>query len=213
MWDVDASSLWSGTVLNRLYLCACVLAGALMCFFGYRAFKVVLGVCGTLVGGYAAASFGYEMVEGNRALVALLCGLAGGILGGVLMVALYLLGVFIVGATLGVVVGTVVAAHAGADVRLIVIAALALVGGFLALFVQRAIIITATALNGAALVVGGLWMMASDVPPVRLWAASQPFGTTRYVLVAVWIVLGCLGVWGQFSAEPVRADKSRKEEK
>lgn len=207
MWDVDAGSLFFAPGWNKMYLSACVLVGALMCFFGYRAFKVVLGIFGVLIGGYAAACVGYQSVEANRMLVALVCGLAGGILGGVLMVAIYLLAVFVVGATLGVVLGALATAQASGDVRLLVIAVLAPLGGFLALFVQRAIIITATALNGAALVVAGLWMIVSDVPPVRVWAMSQPPNTTKYMLVGLWAILGCLGIWGQFSAEPEGAAK------
>lgn len=206
MSTIDANGLVSPAVLNKIYLSACVLTGALMCFFGYRAFKVVLGIFGVLVGGYAAASVGYQMADENRALAALVCGLAGGILGGVLMVALYLLSVFVVGAGLGVIVGALVTTRAGADVRLIVIAVLAFLGGLLALFVQRAIIITATALNGAALVVGGLWMIASNLKPEWLWTAPWTPNTTARLLVGIWVALGCLGIWSQFAAEPANED-------
>ena len=209
MWEPELGTILSGIVLQKVYLSLCVLTGVVMCFYGYRAFKLALGLFGALLGGYAAAAVGFELSEGSMA-VALFCGLTGGALGGVLMVTLYLLGVFVTGATLGGLLAAVFTIRAAPDVRVLVMSVLAAIGGFLALFVQRSIVIAATSLNGAALVVGGFWMLASRLSPgeaykLYLAAGSAPGlgsgpGIDKYLLVGAWATLACLGAWAQFSA-------------
>ena len=78
----------------------------------------------------------------------------------------------------------------------------AAVTGFLALFIQRFIVIVATALNGAGLVVGGLWLLYTQQSPAdafRLYAAGPAHGVHKYLFVGAWAALGCLGAWAQFS--------------
>jgi len=205
MWGLDLGSFISAAAAQKVYLSACVLTGTVMCFFGRRLFKLALGLFGALLGGYLAALAGFRLSDGNEA-VALFCGLTGGVLGGVLMVAIYLLGVFVAGATLGGILAAVFTLGAGADERVIAISVVAAVGGFLALFVQRFIITVATALNGAALVIGCLWLLYANLGPadaVGLYAAgppASPGALYRYFLLCGWATLGCLGAWVQFSA-------------
>lgn len=197
----DTSSVISDPILLRAYLIGCVLTGGLMCIWGYRTFKYALGLFGLLLAGYLAAATGFHLSDGNRS-VALFCGLIGGTLGGVLMVALYLLGVFVSGATLGVTVAAVFTIGARPDVRAVVMSVTAAVTGFLALFIQRFIVIVATALNGAGLVVGGLWLLYTQQSPAdafRLYAAGPAHGVHKYLFVGAWAALGCLGAWAQFS--------------
>ena len=211
MWAPDTSAVFSEVVLQKAHLSACVITGALMCFFGRRAFKVVLGLFGALVGVYAAAAVGFHLSDGKQA-VTWFCGLTGGVLGGVLMVTLYLLGVFVLGAALGGILAAVFTLQAGPDARVIVISVVAAIGGLLALFIQRFIVIVATALNGAALVIGGMWLLyarlsltdaytlyvssAADEAP----APAIAWPVYKYLLVGAWATLGCLGAWAQFSA-------------
>ncbi|MFH1731636.1 MAG: DUF4203 domain-containing protein [Planctomycetota bacterium] len=205
MWEPDLGSFISAAAAQKVYLSACVLTGALMCFFGRRLFKLALGLFGALLGGYLAALIGFRLSDSNEA-VALFCGLTGGVLGGVLVVAIYLLGVFVAGATLGGILAAVFTLGAGAGDRAIAISVVAAVGGFLALFVQRFIITVATALNGAALVIGCLWLLYANLTPADafgLYAAGPPASAGalyRYFLVCGWATLGCLGAWVQLSA-------------
>ena len=69
--------------------------GVLNCFFGYKIFKIVLGIVGFITGGLAAA--GVAMAATKEPGIAVLAGLVGGAIGAVLMVALYFLGVFVLG--------------------------------------------------------------------------------------------------------------------
>jgi len=185
-----------------------VINGVVMCFYGYRAFKVVLGLFGVLAGGYAAATLGLYWSEG-RVLVGVLCAVMGAALGGVLMVTLYLLSVFVIGAVLGGMLAAVFTLHAPPDTRALVILAAALIGGVVALFVQRLLIIVATAINGAALIVVGLWFLYVGLSPrdgyeLYTAAAAGPGQSIlhKYLLVGIAAALGCLGAWVQFSHRP-----------
>ncbi len=192
-----------------------VVTGVFLCFWGRRALKPALGLFGALVGGYAAAAGGAHLWPGNQA-AALFCGLLGAVLGGVLMIIAYMLGVFVIGATLGGLIGAGAAIHAGVHLRLVVVALLAALGGMLALFLEKYVIITAAALNGAALVVGGLWMLAAGLTPVEAYQrylavgpeGGRELGGTAALLIAAWIVLGCLGIWIQVSFDEERATNS-----
>jgi hypothetical protein len=216
MWELEIGSVVPAAVLQKGYLSACVLTGAAMCFFGRRTFKLTLGLFGALAGGYAAAAVGFHLSDGKEA-VALFCGLTGGVLGGVLMVAVYLLGVFVAGATLGGILAAVFTLGSAPSDRAIAVSVAAAFGGFLALFAQRFIITVATALNGAALVFGGMWLLYAGLSPVDAYAlyasagaapAASPDALYKYFLVCGWATLGCMGAWVQFSAhdEPKETD-------
>ena len=217
----EAGAVLSDPALQKVYFSACVVTGVLMCFYGQRAFKYVLGLFGLLAGGYAAAAVGLDLSDGNRA-VALFCGLTGGALGAVLMVTLYLLGVFVAGATLGGIIAVIFTLRAGPDMRALVAALLAVIGGFLALFIQRFIVTIATALNGAALVIGGMWLLFAGLSPMAAYhryAAGGPAtayssvagaGIHKYFLLVAWALLGCLGAWAQFAAAHRKEEKASK---
>jgi len=191
----------------KIYLSLCVVAGALMCFYGYRLFLVALGLFGALVGGYAGLLIGTDLSPANQ-VVPVLVALVGSLLGGILMVTMYFLGVFIAGATLGGLLAAALTLHASPDVHLIAIAIIGAIGGIVALLVQRYVIVVATALNGAALIIGSVWMFLSQMTPVEAYHrlsqhlappnAMTVSGVHLYVLVGAWIVLGALGILVQF---------------
>ncbi|MDZ7714787.1 MAG: DUF4203 domain-containing protein [Balneolaceae bacterium] len=87
-----------------------ILVGALQCFFGYRIFKFILGLTGFLLGGVLVAAVGSTLSQ--EELFIILTGLVGGFIGAALMVTLYYVGIFFIGAILGGVLGTVLYAVA-----------------------------------------------------------------------------------------------------
>jgi len=219
MWGVEFKEVLTDPTLQRAYLAACIITGVVMCFYGYRAFKVVLGVFGVLAGGYVAAVAGLHLSEGSR-VVALLSGLVGALLGGVLMVSLYLLAVFVAGAALGALLAGLFTPGLSSGTRAVVVVALALLCGFLALAAQRFLVMVATAFNGAALVVGALWMWSASLSPMAVYnawfaagaqgtrVAAAAVGSQKYLLLAAWLLLGTVGAWAQHSpGEPGREDE------
>ena len=215
MLEPDTEALLRGPVDQMAYLTACVLAGGVMCFFGRRVFRLSLGLFGALAGGYVAAVIGHRLSTGNVAVSAA-CGLAGGVLGGVLMVAVYLLGVFVAGATLGGVLAAVFTLGSGPGTRALAVSLAGAGGGLVALFARRFLLVVATALNGAALVIGGLWLLYAGMSPAEagaLYAAGDaltPDALHKYILVCGWATLGCLGAWVQFSLPGHPADMTEE---
>src|SRR6478736_5727353 len=71
--------------------------GAVACFYGYRLFKVVLGVFGFIIGALAASSV-FGAADTTPMVIA---AIVGGIAGASLLLAAYFVGVALVGAALG----------------------------------------------------------------------------------------------------------------
>jgi MFS family permease len=83
-----------------------IVFGAIECFFGYRIFKIILGILG-FAAGAALAMFSFNSISQNE-IVMFLSGLVGGIIGAVMTVWLYFFGVFMIGALGGGVIGNAV---------------------------------------------------------------------------------------------------------
>src|SRR6478735_5423588 len=174
-----------------------VLGGALSCFAGYRLFKIVLGIYGFVLGAMLASSaMGVTNTTGM-----VVAALVGGVCGALLLMFAYFIGIALVGAGLGALV-----AHAGwqgfrtGDPPAVVIIVLAIVGSIAAMFLQRYVIIVATAFGGAwTVIVGGL-AIAGDRGAARAATAGDvwilyplsPAPVQRWVPVA-WIALGLIG--------------------
>ena len=74
-----------------------ILGGLVACFVGYRLFKFVLGIFGFILGALAASSIWGASDTTYMVITALL----GGIVGSLLLLAAYFIGVALVGAGLG----------------------------------------------------------------------------------------------------------------
>jgi hypothetical protein len=121
--------------------------GVLDCFFGYRVFKITLALFGGLAGALlleaAARQLGADPSVANGAM------LVGAVLGAVLAFLLYLAAVFIAGFGFGATLGVLLLAHFHHTASLLAGVVLGVVGGFLALKVQRVLIILSTATLGS----------------------------------------------------------------
>ena len=128
-----------------------ILAGLAVCFFGCRLVRVVLAIAGFVVGillGYLLA--GFLGASGSAVwIVALVCG----IVCGSLATAVYKVGVFLLGAVAGWLLGGMIGTHLGGSLPVIVPLAAALLVGLLAVASQRIVVTLATALSGSWLAV------------------------------------------------------------
>ncbi len=175
-----------------------VVAGLLSCFAGYKLFRGLLAVWGFIAGVTLAHSF----LQGARLdhVVQVVAALLAGIVGAVLVSVLYVVGVFLLGAGVGVIVASALPAHAlpGAAGWVLPLV-LAVIGGVAALALQRPAISLFTALGGAWVTVNAVaaWLVGCPVqtfparcPAVLAWAG---------VVLVAWVVLGILGVIAQWS--------------
>ncbi len=176
--------------------------GVICCFWGFRIFKVMLGIIGFIIGAYFGAHLG-AYFTGGFGFVAILLGLLGGIVGSSLVVALYFLGIFVLGAMGGWILGMMITGATGAGISILIIAAIALAGGLLAVFAQKLILIVATSFVGAWYVVSGaFYFMGSGFDPMAVF--RDPSDMIKYsggpynVILASWLLLGIAGMFFQY---------------
>jgi hypothetical protein len=173
-----------------------LLAGGLVATFaGYRLFKLVLGVYGFLLGALVATSM---MSPADNASLLLAAGV-GGLVGAVLLIAAYFIGVALIGAGLAALVVHLVWAPFGGDPHPIALIVCTVAGALGALALQRYVIVIGTAFGGAwTMLVGGL-ALRDDTPieasadgGVWLLYPLDPAPEQLWVPVA-WLVLGLAG--------------------
>src|SRR3974390_924652 len=128
-----------------------IVAGILICFWGYQLVKISLAVIGLVVGTYGGWQIGLALVPGNE-LGVLVCAIIGGLVGMGLCLWLYFLGVFLVGATAGAIIAGAFVNGAGQQVQPVVFLVLPLICGIIALVAQRVMISVSTGLSGAYLI-------------------------------------------------------------
>jgi hypothetical protein len=121
--------------------------GVLDVFFGYRIFKITLAVVGGLLGLAAAHAAGLALHLGPDTATAVM--VVGALLGAGLAFLLYIAAVFVAGFGFGATLGMLLLSHYHHMVALLAGVVLGIVGGFLAVKVQRILIILSTALLGS----------------------------------------------------------------
>jgi hypothetical protein len=172
-----------------------VLGGLLACFAGYRVFRVVLGIYGFILGALMTSS----AMGADQTWHMVLGAIVGGLIGAVVLILAYFVGVALIGGGLGALVANVIWASFGREPGLIVVILFAIAGALGALALQRYVIIVATAYGGAqTAVVGAAALLANrsvDVASRTVYRVYpiDPFPGTRMDFIA-WIVLGTLGL-------------------
>lgn len=178
------------------------LGGLLSCFAGYRLFRFVLGLYGFLVGAFVATSF-----MGTSNLWALVvAAVAGGMLGAVLMIVAYFMGVGLIGAGLAALLMNVIWRFVGGQPPTWLLVIVCVVGALGALSVVRHVVIFGTAIAGAwTLIVGGLALTGNQAA-LRAAAAGDvwilyPLDPMpgRWWVTAIWIGLSIAGVLVQLA--------------
>jgi hypothetical protein len=141
-----------------------LLGGTLACFAGYRLFRIVLGITGFIVGAMMASS----IFGSGSSMAMLIAALAGGLVGSIVLVLAYFVGIALIGAGLGALLGTAVWSWISpADPPVIAIIVVSIAGSIGAMMLQRYVIIAGTALGGA-------WMMAAGFGNVMSTYGAKP---------------------------------------
>jgi len=169
-----------------------IIFGLINCFYGYRIFKVLLGIWG-FVGG-----FGIGVHVGQLFLDAfiwqVIIGLLSAVIGVFLVRALFYLGVFLFGIGFGYILALAVMYEWPELPRIPSIILFCLLGGISAILVTKSLLIIGTGSSGA-------WLTISAVASLIL---GEPFGRspidpehlpsgTFYILIA-WALLSVTGI-------------------
>jgi hypothetical protein len=182
--------------------------GAIACFAGYRVFRLVLGIYGFILGAlFASAAMGTE-----HTLWMIGAALLGGIIGALILIAAYFVGVALVGAGVGALAASLIWNAIGREPGAIVVIVFAIAGALGALALQRYVIIGATAFGGAWTMIVGWFAFAGHRATAdmavrdHVWLAypMNPAPGQRWVFVA-WLALGLVGTIAQLRFTPKNA--------
>ena len=179
-----------------------VLGGLLSCFAGYRVFRVVLGFFGFVLGALLTSS----IMGTDQTVWMIVAAIVGGIVGALILVAAYFVGVALIGAGVGALLVNLIWASLGREPHIVIVILFAIAGALAALALQRYVIIVATGFGGAwTTIVGALALMGDKLAVEaaarnNVWLAypMNPAPGQRWVIVA-WLVLGLVGVIVQLS--------------
>ena len=192
-----------------------VLGGAVACFAGYRFFRVVLSLYGFVLGALLATTVAGAGSTSSLVLWAVVGGLAGAL---VLNLA-YFFGVVLVGASLGAILVSVLWSRASGDPHVAIVVAFAVVGALAAMWLQRYVVVTATAFGGAWTLLVGVLTLLGDATVQAASAAGvwvvyplDPAPGRRWVPV-VWLALGALGVFVQLRKGAPKLKKAKRPRK
>jgi hypothetical protein len=171
-----------------------LVAGLVVCFFGYRLLRFTLGLAGFCVGlalGLAVAG----LIPGISRVLTIIIGIVGGRLGAVLATVLYKFGVFLLGASAGVLVAGIIVAATGWHYPMIARVLAAIAGGVLTLILERTLISVLSAFTGGWGIVLGAFKLLG-------WYHVTAGARTPYanygLMIACWLVLGLIGAGVQF---------------
>jgi len=179
-----------------------VLGGLMSCFAGYRVFRVVLGFFGFVLGALLTSS----VMGMDQTAWMIVAAVVGGIVGALILVAAYFVGVALIGAGVGALVVNLIWAALGREPHIVIVILFAIAGALAALALQRYVIITATSFGGAWTTIVGALALVGDKLAVEaaarnnVWLAypMNPAPGERWV-IAAWLVLGLVGVIVQLS--------------
>lgn len=173
-----------------------VVGGLLSCCAGYRVFRFVLAFFGFVIGALATSS----AMGADQTLWMIGGAILGGLVGALILVLGYFIGVALIGAGLGAGAAMAIWAALGREPGIVPVVILSILGSLGALALQRYVIIVSTAFGGAqTAIVGGAALfgdrVAADVAARSVYRVYplDPLPGTKWDLVA-WFLLGTIGV-------------------
>lgn len=179
-----------------------IFIGILSCFWGYRIFKIILGIIGFILGAYLAGSVGIYFTH-HIGLVTIIAAIVGGIIGASLIASLYYVGIFILGAVGGWLLGVMITGAAGHQIHLVLLIVIAIACGILAVIFQKLIIIVSTASYGSWNIVSGLFaFFGGGFTTIRVFRYPAILlnygGSSYYLILLFWLLLTIAGVIFQY---------------
>ena len=173
-----------------------LVGGFISCFAGYRVFRIVLGIYGFILGALLASS----AMGTEHTVWMVTAALVGGIIGALILIVAYFVGVALLGAGIGALAASLIWAAFGREPGALIVILFAIAGALGALALQRYVIIGATAFGGAWTILVGALALSGDRAAANaaahnnVWLAYpiNPAPGHRWVLAA-WLGLGLLG--------------------
>ena len=171
--------------------------GTLYCFLGYRTLKILIALTGFFIAGMTAATLAGLVSEGEIGVMGL-SGLIGGLFGAMALAFLYRTGIFLIG-VLGasLTANNLFSAQPESWVPLAIIG-VGLLGGLVALLIERPVITLSSAVIGAWVVVSGVAYFVYEANLFgEISGAFAGFEQRNFILTC-WAVLAVAGTIAQF---------------
>jgi hypothetical protein len=183
-----------------------LVAGFVVCFFGYRLLRLTLGLAGFGVGLALGLFLAAMLAPSASQILTIVIGIVCGILGALAATLLYKLGVFLLGAAAGALAAGVLVIATGWHYPLLIRIAGAIIGGILTLVLERPLVSILSALAGA-------WGIVLGAFRILGWyrsAAGTGKPPANYgIMVACWLVLALVGAGVQLRSGRGRKEKPR----
>jgi hypothetical protein len=181
------------------------IGGFLACFAGFRLFRFVLGLYGFILGAFVTTS-----MMGTQHLWALIvAAIVGGLVGAVLMIAAYFVGVGLIGAGLAALALNLIWRIVGGEPPTLVLVIVCVVGALAALSVVRYVVIFGTAILGAWTLIVGAMALTGNAAALRAASAGDiwvfyPLDPmpSRWWHTLLWLVLAMCGALVQLATGP-----------
>lgn len=179
-----------------------MVVGVLSCFWGHRIFRLLFGLIGFALGGLLTGGIALFMT--GEMMTAALAGAVGGVVGAAVLLGLYTVAVFVLGACTAIAVGALLSAFYG-QFDIAAWTLLAVIGGLVAILAQKFAVVVATASLGAwNIVVAGVYVVTRDATIYRV--LQDPTSTQNlgfgifYGTVTCWAGLSIIGIMVQYNA-------------
>ncbi|MBI4559978.1 MAG: DUF4203 domain-containing protein [Candidatus Hydrogenedentes bacterium] len=189
--SLPPSSVQAGVAIS-------IAAGTLYCFFGYRLLKFVIGFTGFLLAGASGAFLGQSLSHGH-VVVTLAAAIIGGCAGAFALLFLYKVGIFFIGVFAALLGALVAFGGRTEDWIPWAIVGTAVVGGLIALIMERPIIMLATAAIGAWMLVTGIAYFVIGPTLITNFEDLIQLGNERFVVIVSWAVLTAAGTLNQLA--------------
>jgi len=173
-----------------------VVGGLLSCFAGYRVFRFVLAFFGFILGALATSS----AMGADQTMWMIGGAILGGLVGALILVLGYFVGVALIGAGIGAGAAMAIWAAMGREPGMLPVLILSILGALAALALQEYVIIVSTAFGGAqTAIVGGAALFGNRIAAAAAARSVyrvyplDPLPATKWDLIG-WVVLGTIGV-------------------
>jgi hypothetical protein len=197
---------------------AAVLAigGLLACFAGYRLFRAVLGMYGLILGAMITSSW----MGASSTWTLIVAAVVGGILGAVLMIAAYFVGVGLIGAGLAALVINLVWLAIGGEPPTLVLVVGCVLGALGALSVVRYVVVAGTSIAGAWTAIVGVVALFGDRDALRAASAGDVWVfypldpiPDRWWYTVIWVALSVVGAAVQITTAGKGGGRRRRVKK
>lgn len=169
--------------------------GVIWCFFGYRFFRTLITITGFLIG----AGIGYIIgVFTDEQSVAIALCLIGGAICAILVNVIYYVSIFLIGATMGVVVYQLLCLLAGEQLHFILAIIFLVAGGIIALKIVKLAIVLGTSFHGSSTIVAGAVLLFYSTVEIQRFFIVKEYHSQLILMGVIMIILGITGFLIQY---------------